>query len=135
MIEINYLVGCGISKTVLKEIAGKVLRGEKNGMELSVVTVGEKRIGTLNRKYRKKNKPTDILSFNYGEAGEIVICPEQVRKNAKEYKSTFKQELIKVLIHGVLHLLGYDHEKSSQKAEIMRRRENFYLNKILNIKS
>lgn len=133
MIEINDLTAGGISKAIYKKIVGKVLRGERKNLNLSIAFVSKARIKALNKKYRKINKPTDVLSFNYGSAGEIVICPEQVKKNAKEYCSPYKRELAKVLIHGILHLLSYDHEKSKKEAEIMQRKEVFYLKKTINI--
>ena len=85
-------------------------------------------IRELNRKYRQKNKATDILSFQYGNAGEIVICLKEVKKNARRFQSTFKKELARVLIHGILHILGYSHQTMPGK-------ENFYLGLWLKQKS
>ncbi len=132
MIEINDLAVSRISRTVYEKIVGIVLKGEKEKLDLSIALVGGTKMKALNKEYRKINKPTDVLSFNYGKTGEIVICPEQVKKNAKEYGSSFRRELAKVLIHGMLHLLGYDHEKSKKEAEIMQGKETFYFNKTIN---
>ena len=100
----------------MKGLAKKVLKEEnKKELELSIALVGQARIKGLNKKYRKKDKPTDVLSFSYGDAGEIVICPEEVRKNAEKYHSTFKKELDRVLIHGIWHLLGYNHREMQKK--------------------
>ncbi|OGZ19201.1 MAG: rRNA maturation RNase YbeY, partial [Candidatus Nealsonbacteria bacterium RBG_13_38_11] len=55
----------------------------------------------MNRKYRKKNKTTDVLSFLYDTSGEIVICPGKVRQNAKKFGFSFKEELARVLVHAV----------------------------------
>ena len=92
---------------------------------LSIVIVGDKAIHTLNRDFRGKNKPTDVLSFSQieGESGEIdpvslgdvVISIDTTRRQAKEYKVTVKAEFLRLLIHGILHLLGVDHEKVSKK--------------------
>lgn len=99
-----------IDKELLKRAAKKAL-AEKNKkeLELSIALVGQTRIKELNKKYRKKNKATDVLSFNYDGSGEVVICLQAVKKNAKRYNSTFKKELVRVLTHGILHILGYNH--------------------------
>ena len=128
MVEVNNLTTFQINQKLLKEIAQKVLKGEKKEkIELSIALVGRTRIKELNQKYRKKNKPTDVLSFFYGDFGEIVICPEEVKKNAEMFDLIFQKELTKTLIHGILHLIGHDHENDRKKAEEMQRKEKNYL--------
>jgi len=136
VIEINNLTTNPVDKEFLEKVAKKVLIGEnKEKLELSIVLVGQARIRKLNKKYRRKNRSTDVLSFIYrasegseeeeedevlfdhDDSGEIVICLPEVKKNAKKLKSVFRKELAKVLIHGILHLLGYDHEKSEKATE------------------
>jgi probable rRNA maturation factor len=81
---------------------------------LSVVFVDVDRMEELNRSYRGKAYPTDVLSFSYGEPtvdgrvflGEIVIAPEIARRGGPDLET----ELRKLMVHGILHLLGYDHE-------------------------
>lgn len=132
MIEINNLSlkYKKIDTVFLKKVAAKVLKGEKNKkkIELSIAIVNPQEIKKLNKEYRKKNKPTDVLSFGEigGDISEIVICPEEVEKNGKD----FKKELTLVLIHGILHLLSYDHEKTKKEAEKMFQRQEEYLSKI-----
>ncbi len=105
MIEINNLTTNSVDEEFLKKVAEKVLRGEKkNKIELSVALVGQGRIKELNKKYRRKNRVTDILSFQYNSSGEIVICLSEVKKNAKRFKSTFNEELARVLTHGIKNL-------------------------------
>ncbi len=130
MIEVNNLTGFRVNKDFLKKIAQKVLANEKkNKTELSIALVGPKRIKELNKKYRGKNKITDVLSFTYNKSsGEIVICPQEVRKNAKRFDYSFKKELVRILIHGILHLLEYDHEKTKRESKKMERKENYYFN-------
>ncbi len=134
MIEINNLTAAIVNKEFLKKVAKIVLKGEnKREVGLSIALVGPTRIKELNKKYRGKDKTTDILSFSSNfqlELGEIVICLSEVKKNAKEFDSTFKRELSRVLIHGILHLLGYDHEKSKKEAEEMEAKQEYYLYKI-----
>jgi len=132
MIEVNNLTGFRVNKDFLKKIAQKVLANEKkNKTELSIVLVGPKRIKELNKKYRKKDKVTDVLSFTYNKSsGEIVICLQEVKKNAKSFGETFEKELTRVLIHGTLHLLGYDHELSNGEEKKMEKKQEYYLSLI-----
>lgn len=128
MIEINNLTAIGIKKEFFKKIAKIVLEGEKQTKkELSIALVGQGRIRELNKRYRDKNRATDVLAFPGDGLREIVICLREVKKNAKRFGSTFEKELARVLIHGVLHLLGYDHEKDKQLAEKMKEKEEYYL--------
>lgn len=116
MIEVNNLSNRRISKKFLQEVAEKTLGREKEtSLELSIAVVDKKRIRELNRRYRKKDKATDVLSFTYGDFGEIVLCPEIIETNARQYKFSFKKELTRVLIHGILHILGYNHQEMEKK--------------------
>lgn len=143
-IEVNNLTKTSVDKNFLKKVTVKVLQkeGKKNSF-LSLALAGQEKIKRMNKEYRDKNKPTDVLSFPgsgfvLGESttdsvkkvedlGEIVICLQEVKKNAKRFGFSFKKELARVLIHGILHLLGYDHEKGKKEAEKMRKKEENYL--------
>lgn len=143
MVEINNLTTNVINEKKLKSIAQAVLRAEKKEKEnLSIALIGPGRMRKLNKKYRGKNQVTDVLAFpnkkigkakfitpleQYQGLGEIVICPREVKKNVKRFKSTFEKELVLCLIHGILHILGYNHEKSEKKAKQMRKKEELYL--------
>lgn len=142
MIEINNLTTVRIDKNFLKEVAKKVLIGEnRKERDLSIALVGFGRIKELNKKYRGKNQTTDVLAFAVDSTfqipdsrfnfGEIIICPAQVKKNAKKFNTTFRKELIRILIHGILHILGYEHEKDRGAAEKMEKKEEKYLEQIL----
>jgi len=79
----------------------------------------------LNRKYRKLNKVTDVLSFVWNEPhllGEIYIAEGQVKKQAPLYGNTYYKELKRVLVHGMLHLCGYNHQTQAER-KIMREKE------------
>lgn len=117
MIEVNNLTSSKVEEKFLKKVASLVLRKEKKKKKLSLALVGQKRIKELNKKYRKKNRATDVLSFPYNDSGEVVLCPGLIRKNAKEYRLPFKKELARTLIHGLLHLLGYRHQTIRKKEE------------------
>ena len=136
MIEINNLTANRINERFLKKVAKIVLNGEKKGFaELSIVLVKQKKIKELNKKYRGKNRATDVLSFGENRKlikpflSEIVICPEEVKKNAERFGLKLEKELALVLIHGILHLLGYNHEGSENRAKEMEKKQKLYLNK------
>ena len=97
------------------------------GRELSLLFTSDKEIRELNAHYRKKDKATDVLSFPLDDnsmLGDVVISVETAAKQAKSYRTTFRNEIERLLIHGVLHLLGHDHEGvSKSQAEKMRRLE------------
>jgi len=89
-----------------------------NCLDISVVFANEPEIKKINKKYRQKNKSTDVLSFNLNSGynkngktleGELVLCPNVIAKNARENKVDFLRELAFVLAHGVLHILGWRH--------------------------
>jgi probable rRNA maturation factor len=128
MILINNLTTVPVDEKFVKKIVKIVLKGEKKEKgEISIAFVGSERIRELNRKYRGRNKTTDILSFGGDGSGELVICLKQVKKNSKIFKSTFNRELARVLTHGTLHLLGYEHEKSERDKDKMMAKEEYYL--------
>ncbi|MBI4101635.1 MAG: rRNA maturation RNase YbeY [Candidatus Nealsonbacteria bacterium] len=128
MIEVSNLTKEKIGSKDLKDIAKRVLKSEnKEGLAVSIGLVSSREIERLNREYRKKNRPTDVLSFLYEDSGEIVLCPEVIRKNAKAFGTSFKKELNRILIHGLLHLVGCDHEGSRKEAAKMEEKENHYL--------
>ena len=119
-----------VDKKLLESIVRKVLKGEKVKKNIEVAFVKKKEIKALNKKYRRKDKATDVLSFGTIDdvLPQIVICIEIVKKNAKEDNIPFKQELSKVLIHGILHLMGMNHVKTKE-AEEMLQKQNKYLSK------
>jgi len=142
MTEINNLTTSLVDEGFLKRVAEIVLKGEnKEKADLSIVLVGQGRMRKLNKKYRANNRVTDVLAFGQNQKfptiskeklrlGEVVICLREVKKNAKKYNSTFEKELGRVLIHGILHLSGYDHEKSEPEANKMKEKEEYYLSQI-----
>ena len=114
MITVSNLTKKKIDEKSLTRLAKKVLKEENRVKEdLSIVFGGKKRIQDLNKEYKKKDKPTDVLSF--GERlNEIVICPAMVKGELKE-----------ILIHGILHILGHDHKKEKE-AKKMEEKQRYY---------
>jgi rRNA maturation RNase YbeY len=88
----------------------------------------------LNRAWRKKDYPTDVLSFpapdvffRMGNLGELVICLPVMKKQAREQKHSSEQELEVLLVHGILHLMGFDHELGPKEAKLMQKWESALL--------
>lgn len=118
MIEVNNTTKREVDERFLKKIAQQVLKAEKSKESgLSVAIVGTKRSQELNKRYRGKDKVANVLSFSEKEfgLGEIVLCPQEIAKDAKKYGILFQQALALMLIHGMLHLLGYSHSSMAKK--------------------
>lgn len=106
---------------------------------LSIAFISDGQIKRLNRIYRGKKKPTDVLAFSMREGrrlkrdtsilGDIAISVDRARKQAKRFGSTFKKELYLYVIHGILHLTGYDDEKAVSRRS-MRRKEKEILDRL-----
>ncbi|MDR1012367.1 MAG: rRNA maturation RNase YbeY [Coxiellaceae bacterium] len=115
------------SKYLFTKWVNKILSRYKKKYEIVIRLVSIKEIVFLNRKYRNKNQPTNIISFPFippkkirtNLLGDIVICTSLVKKEAKFQHKSFQDHLAHLTIHGVLHLLGYNHEtiKTANKME------------------
>jgi len=123
----------------LKKVALTVLGlVEQENVELSLALVGNAEMQKLNAKYRRMNHPTDVLSFPMEEKllqetrllGDVIISVEQAAEQARERRRTLDEEMTTLLIHGIVHLLGYDHERSAKDARIMRRLEKKILGQL-----
>ena len=91
--------------------------------DLSLVFIDEKKIYELNKKHRGVDSATDILSFPLDKkSGEIFICPTKTKEMAKEFDRTYKNFLAFLFIHGLVHLLGYDHGEKMEKVEMKYRK-------------
>lgn len=111
-----------LSRALKQMEQAKVLVPEKLKTEVSLVFLKETEAKRLNWTYRGKDYATDILSFENDDPesfGELVFCWSVLQRQAKEHKLTIENELGYMLIHGVLHLLGFDHEKPGPEGEKM----------------
>ena len=98
---------------------------KKKHVDVSVVGIGDRRMRTLNHKFRDKDKTTDVLSFTLQHdplEGEIYISIPQAKRQAREFRHSVKDEILQLVIHGALHLCGYDH-MTGKDAETMRKKE------------
>ena len=106
--------------------------------QLSLSLVGKARMRSLNRRYRGRDYPTDVLAFpmeSMGEQteiflGDVVICLPIAIGQASRFGNSADQEILRLLIHGTLHLLGYDHEQSPREAARMQRKERAIVQKL-----
>jgi len=114
---------CRFAVKALEEI-------KRDNWELSIHLCGDETITKLNAQYRNKNEPTDILSFNLGETvqegdktvylpGDIVISLDTLRENAKYFNTSEDEELRRLIIHGILHLDGMNHETNEQSEPML----------------
>lgn len=128
----------------LVELAQRVLSasGEAES-ELSLELIGDRRMQRLNREYRKRDHTTDVLAFPTREAnvpkrlscrtsllGDVVISLPMAIRQARALGRSVDEELAMLMVHGVLHLCGYDHERNLREAKRMSRREQAVLRRI-----
>lgn len=98
--------------------------------QIAVVPVSARESLELNRRYRKKRKPANVLSFLYDrEYGEIIVCPGLIRVEAKTQRHSFEYQMTWMIIHGMLHLAGVHHERSAAAAKRAARLEEEVLRK------
>lgn len=117
----------------ISKVVKKFLKYLKEEGEISLVFCNDQFIKKLNKEYRGINESTDVLSFAFREVfyppnikqsflGEVIISTQTTRKQANSFKHSFDKELFILLIHGILHLLGYDH-RQFEDAKKMKQRE------------
>jgi probable rRNA maturation factor len=108
-----------LSKELIKR---KEASKEFKNIELTLVFLDPRPAKKINQEFRQKDYATDVLSFESmtpDSLGELVLCPEVLKKQSKEHGLTFQMELGYMVLHGVLHLLGFDHELGEAEAREM----------------
>jgi len=106
--------------------------------DLGILLVGDRSMRRLNRHYRKKDRTTDVLAFPMREGpgpssslmGDIVISVPTAAQQARQLGRSLDEELTTLLVHGILHLCGYDHERSNREARRMQQRERWVLRRL-----
>lgn len=129
-VEVNNVITARASKKFIVHIlqtAYAIAKPRRRIDNISVALVDNITIKKLNSKYRKHDRVTDVLSFD--DPYEIVICWKQLVKNAKNNKTSQKKELALLLVHGLLHMLRYDH-KTKKQEYIMQQLTNKILQKL-----
>lgn len=142
MIELEHETDiAGVDEHALERLAAHALSVEQvaKPAELSVLLADDPMVHELNKTYRDTDEATDVLSFSQTEGepfaqpegavphlGDVIISIDTARRQAVEYAVSLQDEVSHLLVHGVLHLLGYDHEDTAD-AEVMRRHEDAIL--------
>ena len=122
-----------IAPNAIKKIKRALPRQLKRRLpdKIGVVEVSKKESERLNRIYRNKNKPTNVLSFRYGPGyGEIVLCPALIRREAEASGNSYSCQMIWMILHGTIHLAGLHHEKSRRLDKKIAQLEKKILKKI-----
>ena len=109
----------------VKKLVKEIVKSEKKIVgDISFIITSDDYLRTLNKKFLNHDYFTDVISFNYGfgntVTGEIYISADTVQRNSAEYNVDFDKEMLRVMIHGVLHLAGYNDETASEKQEMTR---------------
>jgi probable rRNA maturation factor len=129
-----------VSKARIRETATATLRAERiTDAMLSITFVGRAAITAMNRRYLEHHSATDVISFGLGRQGErgpvigdVYICPEVARANAKRQGISASEEILRLVIHGTLHVLGYEHpETSARVGSPMWRKQERILARVL----
>lgn len=121
-----------INKEIIKEAARLVLKEEMiDTADIGIIITDNEFLEGLNIEYFNRDYPTDVIAFNLGEAfesveGEIYISVEQAKIHVREFQTDLKDELLRLIIHGILHLISYEDDTSENK-KIMTTKENHYL--------
>jgi probable rRNA maturation factor len=123
-----------LARTILSDVG-------EGSAELGIMFVGDQRMRGLNRRYRGKDRTTDVLAFATREAlhssaellGDVVIAVPTAARQAKQGQRSLDEELMVLLVHGILHLCGYDHERSEKEARRMHRRERMILRSLVQV--
>jgi len=119
-------------KRVLKEpkVRARLVPCESDTYQVDISVCGNTKMSHLNGTFRKKSKPTDVLSFptpeffqRQGLLGDLVLCGPVAVKQASEFKHTWKHEVDVLIVHGLLHLCHFDHEDSKKEADLMAQLE------------
>ena len=117
-----------------KEIITEIITQEnKTSGDLSFIITNDERLKEINVEFLEHDYYTDVITFNYNERnviiGEIYISLDRIKENALNYNVSLEAELLRVIIHGILHLVGYDDNNEEEKSE-MRRMEDYWLDSL-----
>jgi len=128
-----------VKKTPIKFLIENILSSEKTNSGVDVILVDDNLMKKLNREFTKHDGTTDVLSFGMQEGksdpvefpglGDVYVCLDQAKRQAEERRLKLEEEVALLVAHGVLHLLGYDHQKKNQETT-MRKKERGYLKKM-----
>lgn len=117
-------------KKIFEKIENLIFNENKKEGELSFIFCSDEYLLKMNKEYLQHDFYTDVITFDYTEtdiiSGDVFISADRIKENAENYKTTFENELQRVMIHGVLHLVGYN-DKTEEEQKEMTKKENQYL--------
>ncbi len=129
-LDVSGKIPSSLTTVMIADACSRVLRKTKQPLQgsVSISFVTDDKMQSLNRKYRKKNRTTDVLSFSelvvpntapgQRHYGDIFVSPAYVKKEATRRKIAFGEELLRMIVHGMLHLIGYDHATEETELEM-----------------
>jgi probable rRNA maturation factor len=126
----------GLPPARVRRLVHGVLGGERRRASVSITFVGARAMRTLNRRWKRHDRPTDVIAFalDAGDGsltGDIYICPDVARREARRRGLPAAEELSRLVIHGTLHVVGWDHpEGESRERSPMWRRQERYLERL-----
>ncbi len=120
-----------INERFIQKIAENILDifKKRRSIELDIVFLNDNSIRYFNKRYKHKDRATDVLSFDLGPCGQILISSDTALRNSAIFDTSFEEEIILYVIHGILHLFGYNDETTAQKNR-MSEKENRILKKL-----
>jgi probable rRNA maturation factor len=128
-----------VSRRMLRLLVSDILAAEEADSGVDVILIDDRFMKQLNRKFTKRSGTTDVLSFSmregepdaaeYPSLGDVYVSLDQAKRQADEYGVDFEEEVARLVAHGVLHLLGYDHAEK-RAASVMKEAEGTYLKKL-----
>ena len=104
------------------------LKKHKQNSSVSVHFIADKKMTTLNKLYRDKNTTTDVLSFSTGDPGDLgdlFVSVPQIKRQAKLWGVSFQEEMTRMIVHGVLHLMNYTHETTKKSNDMFELQEKY----------
>ena len=135
-VRLNLSVIAALTRNILSEV-------HESSSDISLTFVGDRQMHRLNKRFRQKDRTTDVLAFatrdarrrpvrrgHAGPLGDVVISVPTAARQASRESRSLDEEIVALLVHGVLHLCGYDHERSRAEATRMQRRERMVFKRL-----
>ena len=130
-----------VSRARVERAAALVLQRERvRDAIVSIAFVGEREIARLSWRHLRHKGPTDVISFGFAApspdapvSGDIYISPDVARRNARAHGAPIREELLRLVVHGVLHILGHDHPDHDRHSSAMWRRQEALLKRVMDL--
>ena len=115
-----------IDEKFIKKIVENILKilKKSSNTKLEIVFLNDRTIKPLNKRYKDADRATDVLSFNLGSCGQILISSDMALRNSRVFNTPLEKELVLYVIHGILHLFGYDDEKPKARSRMLRKQDS-----------